>query len=1287
MAINEVINSAISKVRGVANKLYNTTQDNRGFIQQGRITAQPIQSAMQNIGQTKLPSGITLKQLPNAYMQSFNQANNPFAKAMNIGTANFIKGTTFGLVQPQAPKASNALERTIGLAGGVSGFLNPASPAMKGMGALEKVGQAGINKFAPQLTKSLVGKAIGGVGKELLQTAGYTAAQAGTQSLGLKPKEDINLKTFGSNLAFGTAFRGIGGASELLGKPKIKVKGMSPDVYISDKNIINEAMQRLKLGDTIEQNTKLLKDIDNMAGNYGVKDASWNKLNLEGKVMRLNDQLNQMASQGDNISMGIVGKSKETPFVEPKKVEVHIEINNKKMSSIGDVEKIVYGTPTGKLMTTEQVAKLNPLQRLELKASQLTSRGLESDSNIVRNISRLSQGFLGDLGKSRDIQMSTGQFRGGIDYANQLAGDFQQYAYQKANKESLSKIHSILDPELALKKVKESELTPDEKDLLSVFKTTSDFINDTNYKNGFISKETWEKGKGGKYIARAYENYDFPSEISDFVRKSKQKLDLDPFKQRKDITDWSKENAIRDPAYLMSKRLQQTMFNDEVSRMFNYLKDSPYVSNEAKAGFTQLSDHKAYGDLAGKYIRKDILDDIQGLHFSNDIAQKAYDVLGAFDRNPLRQGYKKIFTVFNPAVRLGNKTSNVVFSMLNGLNPVTFVNNQGWAKQQINSKSPIYRQLIQSGTLGTDFTKADIADIAQKMSVDGRVESGKIKALLDEFTSGYGRVDDIAKLAAFKTWTDKGVDPQQALFNVMRGYQNYRITGWLYDVASKLPAYGSPFARFSGELLRLTKNWAIDHPVALASTLMGWKLMSDAASRFSGETSEDRQTRESRVGAPRIPFTDISLELQTPWGTMNASRLIGLAAYNPVGGATMLDDTGRLSPVDLSQKGMISDPVLGPILAILRDKDFRGKSIKDPEMSKYIGSLLSVDEQRMNQIKYAVRQYSPTFANDLNDLLASVQGKEDFYGREKTPTQGVLKLVGIKSEQYGPEQAQAQRERDLSFQEYKQDSIQKQINAIDKQLLQGKITPEQAQKRIEDKQGSMVKKETGLFKTKAKEVSASEPSIKLNSTGEYSYLDEGVRRTVDLGSVINLPDSSNYDKLVKQKEAFKVLTKLEGNVPPMELNEIYKKLNISSDDVKYYKIANQTEDLKMAYLQDQFQKIASTGGTHNDLIEYLKAGTHKVNDKAIVSTGVLTDLYNQGLITYQEKKDMSNMLAGFKKSSSGKKAKVKKVKMPKLKSIKFKSPKKVKMKGVKLSKVKPIKFKKFKVAKYKKPKL
>jgi GNAT superfamily N-acetyltransferase len=86
------------------------------------------------------------------------------------------------------------------------------------------------------------------------------------------------------------------------------VKGLNPDVFVSDKNILNEAKQQLRTGIELDPFSKLGKDLDNMYKNYGLASyPDWNKLSIEERVNVLDDRVSEMAKQwGNNVKMGIV---------------------------------------------------------------------------------------------------------------------------------------------------------------------------------------------------------------------------------------------------------------------------------------------------------------------------------------------------------------------------------------------------------------------------------------------------------------------------------------------------------------------------------------------------------------------------------------------------------------------------------------------------------------------------------------------------------------------------------------------------------------------------------------------------------------------------------------------------------------------------------------------------------------------------------------------------------------------------------------------------------------------
>lgn len=312
MAIKkDLVPSILNKVRTT---YQNSINDNSGLFRQGKFTPiKAIQDIGQSIGQTKLPSGITLKQLPSAYMQSFSQSRTLPEKLMNIGTSSFLKAASFGLLQPQAPKAETGLEKFYSGLGGLTGFVGPGSAGMKAMTGIDKLGQAGIMKFAPKLQTTLAGKIAGGLGKEAAQTGAYMTGKYLAGKAGLKPEEKITGKSILTDLAIGAAMRGI----TTPGAIGMVRKAISPDVWTSDRNILNEALQRLKVGETIDEFSETGKAIKNMYKEYGLASyPNWNKLSQSQQVNVLSERLDEMARSGFNIKMGIYG-GKEAQGYKP----------------------------------------------------------------------------------------------------------------------------------------------------------------------------------------------------------------------------------------------------------------------------------------------------------------------------------------------------------------------------------------------------------------------------------------------------------------------------------------------------------------------------------------------------------------------------------------------------------------------------------------------------------------------------------------------------------------------------------------------------------------------------------------------------------------------------------------------------------------------------------------------------------------------------------------------------------------------------------------------------------
>ncbi len=856
------------------------------------------------------------------------------------------------------------------------------------------------------------------------------------------------------------------------------------------------------------------------------------------------------------------------------------------MTKIADVERTLYGNEAIARQDGRNGVGMtgNLLRKGESAVDEGVSRMLSSNNATLRSLANTLRGFGGAFGKSEDLQRNIAKYRGGIDYGQKLAQDIRKAVPNDAK--SLERIHSNLDPELYGGKI--AKLTPEEEQSVGVLRLVSDFINDTNYKNGLISEETWIANRGGKYITRAYEPYDMPPEVADFMKQANAKFDLNPFKQREGLNDWKVENAIKDPAYLVGKRLQQTVFNDSVKKMFGWLKDKPqFVSDAPRGGYTQLSDHKAFGDLAGKFVRKDVLEGVKGLYFEHQALQNVYDALKWYDRNPLRRGLKQTKTLYNPAVRIGNNVGNYVFGWLSGVNPFTFTKNQVIASRGIKRNDPLALRLHQDGILGGGTHKGDIVQMAQELA-KGVQDSNVLMKLKKTIEDSYVFVDDRAKYAAVKTFLDRGLSYEEATRRAMRGFQNYATVGWMYDVASKLPVFGNPFIRFAGSLASILKSAAVDHPLRLIGTGMALKFLGDVTSMASGETPEDRETRENRVGSSHIPFTDVSLQFQTPWGEVNMARMLGVSAMTPIGGQSTASDAARFLPMNIDMNDPLrsigGDPLVGPVISTFFDKDFRGKSISDPEQNKYKKSTLTPLEQWGNRGNYLMRQYTPPAINSVSDVNASLKGEEDFYGRTRKPKQAISSALGVKVEEYGSEQALAQREKDATYDQYARNDAKAQINAIEKQVLKGTLDRETADRRIENIQKNTpeVSLPTGIATASADNTGGeSDPRISKGTDGFFRYLDASgemkkTKKESEAKLAVQKMDFEDSGENFRDAGDFVLRRNPDGTVKAQKKTEytddlLYRKMNMAKDAKNYdewKKLANDKYTLLTQMMED-----------------------------------------------------------------------------------------------------------------------
>lgn len=231
------------------------------------------------------------------------------------------------------------------------------------------------------------------------------------------------------------------------------------------------------------------------------------------------------------------------------------------------------------------------------------------------------------------------------------------------------------------------------------------------------------------------------------------------------------------------------------------------------------------------------------------------------------------------------------------------------------------------------------------------------------------------------------------------------------------------------------------------------------------------------------------------------------------------------------------------------------------------------------------------------------------------------------------------------------------------------------------------KEKVGLFGKKT------ETNLDIDNleSGDYDLLKERISagdQTLTSGELkayylrnADLKDTSGYGSIKSKKEVFKQLSYIDNNenLSQEQKDQLYedlaKTVGESTDNLYYYKVANEDNDVKTAYVLDAIQKVASRSKDRGEMMRYLVGARKEVNGEILLANGVIDELYDMGLITAAEKKQLKNFKytddgkTGLKVKTSGRGGSAK------LKSISFKAPKisTTKTTGVKLSKLSSIK--------------
>lgn len=498
-----------------------------------------------------------------------------------------------------------------------------------------------------------------------------------------------------------------------------------------------------------------------------------------------------------------------------------------------------------------------------------------------------------------------------------------------------------------------------------------------------------------------------------------------------------------------------------------------------------------------------------------------------------------------------------------------------------------------------------------KALADGKTEQEAIKAGVEmarktQFT--FGRVDtpvalqdDVVKfLAQFQSFNIKQTE---FLAEMTKNKEYAGLFRWLgantvllYTIGQAMNWDWKDFVPFSGVLTGETK---LGQTPAI-------KLGGDVLKKATGGTDQYGQPIGMDVIAKDlVPFF--------PAGTQIKKTVEGLGAYNRGYSASK---TGLVRyPIPQTAGNLLKTGVLGQYAT--------------PEARQYFKN-----EERPLSEKQSEQFKASENPQEYYQNVMDVRDKK----KQEEPKQNILEK--LKSQIQPETQATAQ---EVTIPQNKADALKlyekgtKALETYDDKRMEIEYDPMLTDYEKQDKLADLEQKTLALNNQRAEIMkNYSDIGYELLKT-EYKVDDVVAIKPTD-ASLKNKKAQKAYstgrqiiDDMVSGAIDEKTATKLIGD------------MGLNIDDVAYYRIASETNDVKYQII-DKALVSMRTSNSRNDMMKYLVSARRMVNGKQFLTSGVIDDLYDNGIIssrerTFLKKIEISNGKVSIKKSGGGNRVK------------------------------------------------
>ncbi len=213
------------------------------------------------------------------------------------------------------------------------------------------------------------------------------------------------------------------------------------------------------------------------------------------------------------------------------------------------------------------------------------------------------------------------------------------------------------------------------------------------------------------------------------------------------------------------------------------------------------------------------------------------------------------------------------------------------------------------------------------------------------------------------------------------------------------------------------------------------------------------------------------------------------------------------------------------------------------------------------------------------------------------------------------------------------------------EMKAGRITKKEAQQRDLNWKNEIDNLPMATKQKLVNELSTDTTSSKMSGNIYATTNKDGNVTTIDTSKVSSMPETTNYEKILKEKKAYSYVDNiLDSDLSTEDQAKALSELGISSEDATYYNVARQSDDIKYAYVQDELSKYTD----RSELLKALVNMRKEVNGKMVLSNSVIDDLNEVGVISDDEKTQLKaitikNGTVKVKTTGRGKKVSLKSI--------------------------------------------